>query len=179
MYMDWHEETTQLLERDRGRMVNIRQMNISFAETPFRSYNLNFTGPCALECPGCHSKALWRVKRKDRKSLTEVVENLLMLRDVGLVNSICILGTDHHSKEKPVRMLVDISRSEGIISVIYSGYGKDEAIRRYGKADYYVCGPYRSGEWYESKHFYRREKGSYVELSKDDFFNEHTYRRNK
>lgn len=148
-------ERRELSESDRAIIVSIRYETISCAETPFITYNLNYSGQCVNKCINCHSKSLWDTKDTDYKELGAVMDYITTLLNVGIVNGICILGTDNKDKEESVKVLIAYASASKTNSIVFTGYDIRTAINRYGYPNYYVCGKYKEGEWHENKKFYK------------------------
>ena len=158
------------------RIFTVRQTSISCAESPFVTLNINFSGPCEHKCKECHSKALWEVKSTDNILLRDLMDHLKELQEFGIINGLCILGTDNPEKEDAVKTLIESCIGLNIPSVVYTGYHITEAVKRYGLADYYICGPYITGEWSDNKEFYaltdNGEEIGYAKMSKENYYKE-------
>lgn len=95
---------------------------------------------------------------------------------MGIINGICILGTDNAEKAHHAELLIDFARSCGMHAIVFTGYDIDKALRSYPGADVFVCGRYRSGEWHENKRIYILTEeddfeGTYTEISLDAYLN--------
>lgn len=160
-----------------GIIVNIRRMEVSGAESPFLTLNLHFSGDCDNRCPDCHSQSLWNVQEKDRMQLNSVIEKARdMFISSGIVDGLCILGTDNRDKHYATRVLIDVVDNIGMLSIVFTGYDILTAVKCYGYPDYFVTGKYVRGEWHENKSFYRLVEDSstgalgYSEISLAEYF---------
>lgn len=157
-------------------IVNIRRIEVSGAESPFLTLNVHFTGMCDNACPDCHSRSLWTVKEQDRMQLNLVIEQARnMFIEAGIIDGLCILGTDNRDKYDATRILVDIADNMDMVSIVFTGYDLMTAVKSYGYPDYYVIGRYVKGGWHENKTFYQLvedEEGNlaYAEISLTEYF---------
>ena len=157
-------------------IVNIRRIEVSGAESPFLTLNIHFSGMCDNACPECHSQTLWKAKETDEMKLNTVIEQARdMFIDAGVINGICILGTDNKDKYHATRILIDVADSMGMVSIVFTGYTIMDAVGAYGYPDYFVSGKYVQGEWHENKSFYQLvedEEGilGYAEISLAEYF---------
>ena len=99
--------------------------------------------------------------------------------DSGIIDGICIMGTDNPDKYEATKILVDFAANIGMRSIVFTGYDLMTAIRCYGYADYFVVGKYHKGEWHENKSFYKlleSESGDllYTEISMHEYLNANT-----
>lgn len=158
--------------RGSGIIVNVRRMEVSCLESPFVLLNINFSGMCDNQCLDCHSQALWEVLETDKISIEVILDTMEKSYGAGIIDGICIMGTDYDQKGQPVQIICEKAKEMGMISVVFTGYDSlEEAVIIYGHSDWFVVGSYVSGEWHENKKFYKREKGSYRETSMDEYFN--------
>lgn len=159
-------------------MVNIRRIEVSGAESSYLTLNLHFSGDCDNHCPECHSQSLWTAEERDRMQLNAVIQKAMdMFLNAGIIDGICILGTDNKDKYHATRLLVDIADNIGMVSIVFTGYDLGTAMKCYGHPDYFVVGRYSKGEWHENKAFYRLEEDEstgvlfYAEISLAEYFN--------
>jgi len=160
---------------DGGIIANIRHMDVSCLESPYTTVNIHFSGPCDNGCELCHSKDLYEVKQEDHTYIKDVLSFIEERQESGLINGICILGTDNHEKIEAVNALLRFADEKGLVSVLYTGYSMEKARKKYGAPTWIIAGPYVSGEWHENKRFYVRIGESspykYIEKSHSEFFN--------
>lgn len=148
----------------------VRSIEVSCTESPYVLLSIHFTGPCDISCQDCHSRALWVEKDTDRTTLSQIMNTILHYHEAGVIDGICILGTDGTSKKLLSPHLVRFARARGLKTVVFAGADIDIAMAHYGRPDYFVSGPYRSGEWHESKAFYVKEGTGYREISMQQYF---------
>ena len=156
-------------------MIDVRRTGVSCLESPYVLQNIHFSGPCALSCPECHSKQLWTVEPTDQVNLHMLVREILRLRDARIIEGVGLMGADSPSKRKSAPLLTYIARLFGLVSVVYTGYDIDEAKTRLGNPDFFVCGPYVSGDWDTNKKFYMLTGADqkvlhYTEITKTKYF---------
>jgi len=159
----------------RDILITVRRTEVSCLESPYVLYNVHFSGACQIQCRDCHSKALWESLPEDRTDLNTLLTDILKQYKAGLTEGIGLMGTDTSVKEVSFQ-IVNFAHRLGLVTVVYSGYDFESARVRYGSPDFYVCGPYRHGEWWESKTFHRRtfdnegKPTGYEKISRDEYF---------
>lgn len=105
---------------------------------------------------------------------------LELFEEAGLINGVCIMGTDNKEKVESVKILIDFCRACGMCSVVFTGYDLATAHAVYGIPDAFVCGAYHDGEWHENKRFYLLvdvgdEGDAYEEITVDQYFDQSIY----
>lgn len=160
-----------------GAIITVRAIELSFAESPYTGVCLHFSGPCAFTCVNCHSEALWKVQDHDTMTVNTLIGHLReRYLSTKLVEAVCLMGTDGESKFKAAPHLLHLVREMGIVGIVYTGYELERGRILYGAYDYYVCGPYREGEWQDNKRFYRRREEitsgerEYEEITYNQYF---------
>jgi hypothetical protein len=165
-------------ESESDIIANIRHIDVSGMESPYITANIHFSGPCRVDCKDCHSRELFKVVPEDNVKVKEVIDMIGSMNELGLIQGVCILGTDNHKKEEAVRSITNWARSKNLLSILYTGYDIRRAIKHYGETDWIVAGPYVGEEWYHNKQFYmmvtKDDRISYTQVTKDKYFERNT-----
>ena len=148
----------------------VRSIDVSCAESPYVLLNIHFTGPCDISCPECHSRALWCEEETDRVGLKDLMSTITNYHKAGIIEGICIMGTDGPSKKMLSPYLVRFARASGMKTVVFVGADIHIPMSHYGRPDYFVTGPYEGGEWHTHKKFYMKNSGEYIEISMQRYF---------
>lgn len=177
---DMKERTaTRLLEGAFSDIiVSVRHMEVSCSESPFVLMDIHFSGMCANTCENCHSKELWTTVEKDYKPLSSIMMEVIKhFEDAELIDGLCIMGTDNQDKSEAVKILVELAKDFGMISIVFTGYDSlFKATECYGRPTYFIVGPYRKGEWQENKRFFKQDIDNrnltYTEMSAQEYFSQ-------
>jgi len=156
-----------------GIIANIRHMDISGNESPYLTANIHFSGQCVVNCRDCHSNALFRTALDDKRNIQDVLGWIKDQYKLGLIQGICILGTDTVEKERALPPLYAFAKYHELLTIVYTGYVLSKAIWSYGVPDWYICGPYVGGEWYQGKTFYKyvsEQGGFYRNVPREEYF---------
>ena len=96
------------------------------AEGPGKRYALWVQG-CPLLCPGCcNPEMLASNKERERRSVDDVVDDIIVARDRQGIEGISLLGGEPTRQAKALRHVAAGARAAGLSVMVFSGYTLQE-----------------------------------------------------
>lgn len=103
------------------------------AEGPGKRYALWVQG-CPLLCPGCCNPEMLSARERERRSVDDVVADLVAARDTHGIEGLSLLGGEPTRQARALRHVARAAHDAGLSVMVFSGYTLSE-LRDEGDAD--------------------------------------------